>query len=196
MESEPTFSCFGISCPCWASNCMGVTILHFDQGSPEVWLLVPPAWSAFPMIVDLINCWLHVKLTTQSSVKSQRPAPFAFQSLFYSLFCCMMDLSFVQMFCKCFTWYLQGLGFYLFVSNWWDQCFKLSSSKKTLSWWGVTEFVQPYKHMDIQSIFCQLSTSSGRVYLLSKRYAFPEVTTRDAHLRLLLPPLLTRYMIS
>ena len=48
-------------------------------------LLVPLAWIAFPLIVDLINCQHHVKLTTQSSVKSQRPAPFAFQILFSSL---------------------------------------------------------------------------------------------------------------
>ena len=30
MGSEATFSCFGISCPCWASNCTDVRILPFD----------------------------------------------------------------------------------------------------------------------------------------------------------------------
>ena len=51
----------------------------------KVWLLFPPAWSAFHLIMDPINCRLCVKPITQSSVKSQRPAPFAYQILFSTL---------------------------------------------------------------------------------------------------------------
>ena len=57
--------------------------------------------------------------------------------------------------------------------------------------WGMTEFAQPYVHMDIQSVFCQLSTSSGFTWLkeiFPENTILPEVTTGDAHLRLHLPP--------
>ena len=144
-----------------------------------------------------MHCQLHVKLATQSSVKSQRSAPFAFQILFssspfgwwiYLLFRC---------FRKCLTRSLQRLGFYLFVLKRWDQGFKLSSSKMISSWWGVTEFAQPYIHMDVWSVLCQLSTSS-RFTCLKEIFLedtpLPEVTTRDAHVRLLLPPSFSQFL--
>ena len=55
----------------------------------------------------------------------------------------------------------------------------------------LTEFAQPYVHTDVQSVLCQLSTFSGFTCLkeiFPEDMILPEVTTGDAHLRLLLPP--------
>ena len=55
----------------------------------------------------------------------------------------------------------------------------------------MTEFAQPYVHMDIWSVLSQLSTSSGFTCLkeiFPEDMLLPEVTTGDAHMRMLLPP--------
>ena len=60
---------------------------------------------------------------------------------------------------------------------------------------GVTEFAQPYVPTDVQSVLCQLSTSSRFTCLKEiflKDMLLPEVTTRDAHLRLLCPPFISQ----
>ena len=51
----------------------------------------------------------------------------------------------------------------------------------------MTEFAQPYIHMDERSVLCQLSTSFGFTWLKEiflEDMILPEVTTSDALLRL------------
>ena len=63
---------------------------------------------------------------------------------------------------------------------------------------GVTEFAQPYIHADVWSVHCQLSTSSGFTCLKEiflEDMLLPEVTARDACLRLLLPPSFTQFTL-
>ena len=119
IDSDATFSCFGISCPCWASFLL-------IEAHLMVQLLAPAAWSAFHLITDLIQ--LQVKLTTQSSVKSQRPALLLLHFRFFFLLCLFGWWIYLLFRCfgKCLTRSLQGLGIYLCVSKRWDQGFKLS----------------------------------------------------------------------
>ena len=78
MGSKAALISSEISCLCWTFNHANVKVLPFNRGPPGC----PIASSAFFSIVDLIDCRLCVKPTARSYVKSQRPAPFAFQPLF------------------------------------------------------------------------------------------------------------------
>ena len=61
MGNEAALVCFAISCPGWTSNHSTVKVLPFDHGPSESSTTCASSLKCLPLIVDLINCQLHVK---------------------------------------------------------------------------------------------------------------------------------------
>ena len=56
MESEAALGCFAISCPGWTSNHANVKVLPLIVAHLNIQLHLPPAWSAFHLIMDSMDC--------------------------------------------------------------------------------------------------------------------------------------------
>ena len=78
-------SCFAISCPGRASNHANVKVLPFDHGPSESLTTCASSLKCLPFDCGPDQLSISCQADNPSSVKSQRPAPFAFQILFSSL---------------------------------------------------------------------------------------------------------------
>ena len=85
MGSKAALSCIVISCPGWISNHANVKVLPFDHGPSESLTTCASRLKCLPFDHGPDQLSTSCQADNPIPVKSQRPAPFAFQILFSSL---------------------------------------------------------------------------------------------------------------
>ena len=111
------FSCFGISCPCRASNHTNVRILPFDQGPPEGLITCTSSLDCLPFDHGPDQLLTPGNADNPILFQVTEACSFCISDCVFFLAFWMMDLSFVQMFWQMFDKIFAMIRFFLFQKD-------------------------------------------------------------------------------